>query len=46
MDSSKQLKQIIGNEAEFCSVQKEAINAIIAGESPVVGVILFEGVTC
>jgi superfamily II DNA helicase RecQ len=36
MDSSKQLKWIIGNEAEFRGVQREAISAITVGESPVV----------
>jgi hypothetical protein len=39
MDSSKQLKRMMGNEAEFRGVQKEAINAITASESPVVAVI-------
>jgi len=38
MDSSKQLKRMMGNEADFRGVQKEAINAIIAGESPIVAV--------
>jgi superfamily II DNA helicase RecQ len=38
MDSSKQLKRIIGIEAEFRGVQREAIDAITAGESPVVAV--------
>jgi superfamily II DNA helicase RecQ len=38
MDSSKQLKRIMGNEAEFRGVQREAIDAITAGESPVVAV--------
>jgi RecQ family ATP-dependent DNA helicase len=38
MDSSKQLKRMMGNEAEFRGVQKEAIEAITAGQSPVVAV--------
>jgi superfamily II DNA helicase RecQ len=38
MDSSKQLKRMMGNEAEFRGIQREAINAITAGESPVVAV--------
>jgi superfamily II DNA helicase RecQ len=38
IDSSKQLKRMMGNEAEFRGMQREAINAITAGESPVVAV--------
>jgi superfamily II DNA helicase RecQ len=38
MDSSKQLKRIMGNKAEFRGVQKAAIEAITTGESPVVAV--------
>ena len=38
MDSGKQLKRMMGSEAEFRGVQRQAINAIIAGESPVVAV--------
>jgi superfamily II DNA helicase RecQ len=38
MDSSKQLKRMMGIEAEFRGVQREAIDAITAGESPVVAV--------
>jgi hypothetical protein len=38
IDSSKQLKRMMGNEAEFRGIQREAINAITAGESPVVAV--------
>jgi len=38
MDSSKQLKRMMGKEAEFRGVQKAAIEAIVAGESPVVAV--------
>jgi superfamily II DNA helicase RecQ len=38
MDSSKQLKRMIGDKAEFRGVQKAAIEAIAAGESPVVAV--------
>jgi hypothetical protein len=38
IDTTAQLKRIIDKAAEFCGVQKEAIAAIIAGESPVVAV--------
>jgi superfamily II DNA helicase RecQ len=38
MDSSKQLKRMMGDKAEFRGVQKAAIEAIAAGESPVVAV--------
>jgi superfamily II DNA helicase RecQ len=38
IDSSKQLKRIMGVKAEFRGVQKEAIKAITAGQSPVVAV--------
>ena len=38
LDAGKQLKRMMGNEAEFRGVQQEAINAITAGESPVVAV--------
>jgi superfamily II DNA helicase RecQ len=34
------LKQIISKIAKFYRVQQEAINAIVAGESPVVAVML------
>jgi superfamily II DNA helicase RecQ len=37
------LQQIIGKTAKFCGVQKEAVVAIVAGESPVVAVMLIEG---
>ena len=40
MDSSKQLKRMMGNKAELCIVQEPAINAITAGKSPVVAVML------
>jgi superfamily II DNA helicase RecQ len=43
MDSSKQLKRIMGNEAESRGVQRKAINAITAGESPVVAVMPTSG---
>jgi superfamily II DNA helicase RecQ len=43
MDTTAQLKQIIDKAAKFCSVQKEAIAAIVAGESPVVAVMLTGG---
>jgi hypothetical protein len=43
MDSSKQRKRMMGNEAEFRGVQREAINAITAGESPVVAVMPTSG---
>jgi superfamily II DNA helicase RecQ len=39
IDTSGQLKQIIGKTAEFRGVQEEAIAAIVAGESPIVVVI-------
>jgi superfamily II DNA or RNA helicase len=38
MDTAAQLKRMNGNKAKFRGVQKEAINAIVAGESPVVAV--------
>ena len=38
MDTAAQLQRIIGKAAEFRGVQKEAINAIVAGKSPVVAV--------
>jgi superfamily II DNA helicase RecQ len=38
MDTAAQLQQIIGKEAKFRGVQKEAINAIVARKSPVVAV--------
>jgi superfamily II DNA helicase RecQ len=37
------LQQIISKTAKFYSVQKEAVAAIVAGESPVVAVMLTEG---
>jgi superfamily II DNA helicase RecQ len=40
MDTAAQLQQIIGKAANFQGVQKEAINAIVAGNSPVVAVML------
>jgi superfamily II DNA helicase RecQ len=43
IDTTAQLKQIIDKAAKFRSVQKEAIAAIIAGESPVVAVMPIEG---
>jgi superfamily II DNA helicase RecQ len=43
MDTSGQLKRMIGKTAEFCSVQEEAIAAIVAGESPVVAVMATGG---
>jgi superfamily II DNA helicase RecQ len=43
IDTTAQLKRIIDKAAKFRSVQKEAIAAIIAGESPVVAVMLTEG---
>jgi hypothetical protein len=42
IDTTAQLQQIIGKTAKFYSVQKEAIAAIVAEESPVVAVILIE----
>jgi superfamily II DNA helicase RecQ len=38
IDTSKQLKRMMGNEVEFQGVQKAAMEAIVAGESPVVAV--------
>lgn len=38
MDTTVQLQQMMGKTAEFRGVQKEAIAAIVAGESPVVAV--------
>jgi superfamily II DNA helicase RecQ len=38
MDTTAQLQQIIGKTAKFRSVQKEAVAAIVAGESPMVAV--------
>jgi hypothetical protein len=38
IDSSKQLKRMMGDKAEFRGVQEAAIEAITAGESPVVAV--------
>jgi superfamily II DNA helicase RecQ len=38
IDTATQLQQIIGETAQFRRLQKEAIEAIIAGESPVVAV--------
>jgi superfamily II DNA helicase RecQ len=38
MDSSKQLKRMMGNMAEFHGVQEAALEAITAGESPIVAV--------
>ena len=38
MDAAKQLQQMVGTAATFRSVQKEAIEAIVGGESPVVAV--------
>jgi superfamily II DNA helicase RecQ len=38
MDTAAQLQRMMGKEAEFRGVQKESINAIIAGKSPVVAV--------
>jgi superfamily II DNA helicase RecQ/uncharacterized C2H2 Zn-finger protein len=38
MDAAGQLKRMMGKEAEFRGVQEEAIEAIAAGESPVVAV--------
>jgi superfamily II DNA helicase RecQ len=43
MDTSKQLKRMMGNEAEFRGVQKLAMEAIVAGESPVVAVMPTSG---
>jgi hypothetical protein len=40
MDTAAQLKWMKGNKAKFRGVQKEAIDAIVAGESPVVAVML------
>jgi superfamily II DNA helicase RecQ len=40
MDITAQLKQMMGNQAEFWGVQREAIAAIAAGESPIVAVML------
>jgi superfamily II DNA helicase RecQ len=37
------LQRIIGKTAKFRSVQEEAIAAIVAGESPVVAVIVTGG---
>jgi superfamily II DNA helicase RecQ len=38
MDTAAQLQRMMGKAAEFRGVQKEAINAIVAGESYVVAV--------
>jgi superfamily II DNA helicase RecQ len=38
MDASKQLKRMMDDKAEFRGVQKEAIEAIVVDESPVVAV--------
>jgi superfamily II DNA helicase RecQ len=38
MDTTAQLKEMMGSQAKFRGVQKEAIEAIVAGESPVVAV--------
>jgi superfamily II DNA helicase RecQ len=38
MDTRAQLKRMMSRAAEFRGVQKEAMDAIIAGESPVVAV--------
>jgi hypothetical protein len=38
MDTAAQLQRIMGKTAEFCGMQKEAINAIVAGRSHVVAV--------
>jgi superfamily II DNA helicase RecQ len=38
MDTTAQLQRMMGPAAEFRGVQKEAIDAIVAGESPVVAV--------
>ena len=38
MDTAAQLQQIIGKAAEFRSMQKEAIKAIVASKSHVVAV--------
>jgi superfamily II DNA helicase RecQ len=43
MDTTAQLKRIMDKAAEFCGVQKEAMAAIVAGESPVVAVMLTGG---
>jgi superfamily II DNA helicase RecQ len=43
IDTTAQLQRIIGKTAEFRGVQKEAVAAIVAGESPVVAVMLIEG---
>jgi superfamily II DNA helicase RecQ len=38
IDTTAQLQQIIGKTAKFCGIQKEAVAAIVAEESPVVAV--------
>jgi len=38
MDTAAQLQRIIGKAAKFRGVQKEAIDAIVAGKSHVVAV--------
>ncbi|KAF1956451.1 hypothetical protein CC80DRAFT_548744 [Byssothecium circinans] len=38
-----QLKQIIGRTAKFRGVQREAVDAIVAGKSPVVAMMLTGG---
>lgn len=38
MDAASQLRRMMGGDATFRGIQKEAIQAIIAGESPVVAV--------
>ena len=38
MNTTMQLQGIMGKSAEFRGVQKDAIDAIVAGESPVVAV--------
>jgi superfamily II DNA helicase RecQ len=38
MDTTAQLQRIIGKTAKFRGVQKEAVAAMVAGESPVVAV--------
>ena len=39
MDTTAQMKRMMGKTAEFRGVQQETIAAIVAGESPIVAVI-------
>jgi hypothetical protein len=43
IDTSGQLKRMMGKTAKFCGVQEEAMAAIVVGESPIVVVIAIRG---